>query len=154
MGSTTFRASEPVIPNEKDRAIAAESRRRLGGLLRSNPPASLRIGTGRAAKEIALPSIAVRFLFDLLTHMGRGNAVAVVPIQSDLTTQQAADLLSVSRPYLVGLLESKKLPFHKVGTHRRVLFKDVIAYKKSLDGKRSNALDDLTKQAQELGLGY
>lgn len=154
MGTSTSRAFEPVIPNEKDRVLAAESRRRIGGLLRGNPPAFLRVGTGRAAKEIALPSVAVRFLFELLTHMGRGNAAAVVPIQSELTTQQAADLLSVSRPYLVGLLESKKLPFHKVGTHRRVLFKDVVAYKKSLDGKRSNALDDLTKQAQELGLGY
>jgi excisionase family DNA binding protein len=151
---TASRAFEPVIPNEIDRALAGESRRRIGGILRGNPQASLRVGAGRAAKEIALPSAAVRFLFELLTHMGRGHAVAVVPIQSELTTQQAADLLSVSRPYLVGLLESKKLPFHKVGTHRRVLYKDVVAYKNTIDRKRAAMLGKLTRQAQRLGLGY
>jgi excisionase family DNA binding protein len=76
------------------------------------------------------------------------------PVHTELTTQPAADFLNVSRPYLIGLLEGKKLSSRKVGTHRRVLFKDLVEHKNSVDGKRSEALDELAKQAQDLGLGY
>lgn len=104
--------------------------------------------------EVVLPAEAVHLLVRVLTHMANGNAVTVLPVQAELTTQHAADLLGVSRPYLVRLLDEGKIPFHKVGTHRRVRAADLMAYQEQRRGKSKRLLDDLTEEAQELGLGY
>jgi excisionase family DNA binding protein len=90
----------------------------------------------------------------MLAQIAAGNAVAVVPVQAELTTHQAAEMPSVSRPFLVSLLERGDLPFHKVGTHRRMHYRDLAAYKRRNQQARHRALDDLVQQAQELGLGY
>ena len=98
------------------------------------------IAGGRQKKIFKIPRSALKLLGEALTEMGQGNAVAVVPVQSELTTQQAADLLNVSRPFLVNLLDGKKLPSRKVGTHRRVLYKDLLAYKARTDADREKVL--------------
>jgi excisionase family DNA binding protein len=91
---------------------------------------------------------------DILANMAEGNAVTLVPVHAQLTTKQAADLLGVSRPYLICLLEEEKIPYHMVGTHRKVYFRDVQEYKKNVHEQRRKALDELAAEGQELEMRY
>lgn len=154
--SAALRLPDPIQPSEPETLLAQESSRALSRLAGHNKAVRVEAfeeGEGGRATFV-LPASAVRLLLDILGQMAAGNAVAVIPIHAELTSQQAADILNVSRPFLVGLLEEGKLPFRKVGTHRRVLYSDIVAYKRQEDRARRRTLDELTKQAQELGLGY
>ncbi len=86
--------------------------------------------------------------------MAKGNPVSVEPIRPELTTQQAADLLNVSRPYLVKLLEDRKIPYRRVGNRRRVLLADLLTYKLIDEAQRQPMAHELTAEAQRLGLDY
>lgn len=103
---------------------------------------------------VEVPEQAFRLLMEVLEQMSRGNAVTLIPVHAELTTQEAADLLNVSRPFLIGLLKSGAIPFHKVGTHRRVRFEDLIAYKSCVEQAQQTVMEELAAQAQELGMGY
>ena len=106
------------------------------------------------AHQVELPTSALRLLVDILAELAGGNAVKVVPIHAELTTQEAADLLNVSRPHLVKLLEDGALPHHKTGKHRRVRFADLMQFKTQRDQDSERAMAELATQAQELGMGY
>lgn len=145
----------PVAPTEQETALAKESSRRLSRLLGATREFRVQSrGTGKPSEAIVLPMPAVRLLVEILTQMAQGNAVTLIPIHAELTTQQAADLLNVSRPFLVKLLEQGKVPFRKVGKHRRVRFSDVLALKHSTDADRRAALERLAAEGQELQMGY
>lgn len=104
--------------------------------------------------EVDLPPQAVEALTEVLEHLAHGREVTVSAQPVEYSTQQAAEYLRVSRPFLVGLLEKGEIPFRKVGTHRRVLFADLQFYKEKIDAQRLKTLEELAAQAQELGLGY
>ena len=146
----------PTRSSEEDIALAQESLRVLSTVLQ--PRAETQQvdfhddnGTMHAVR---IPTSALRLLLEILTQICQGNAVSIVPIHAELTTQEAADVLNVSRPFLVQLLERGDIPFHKIGTHRRVRYRDVIAYKKRVDAERRKALDELAEQAQKTGMGH
>lgn len=101
--------------------------------------------------QIELPTSSLTLLMSILGELAAGNAVQVVPVHAELTTQEAANILNVSRPYMVKLLEEGKLPFHKTGRHRRVLFADLMKYKDQRDAESTQALRELAEQSQELG---
>ncbi|BDA69339.1 hypothetical protein CAL7716_035050 [Calothrix sp. PCC 7716] len=105
-------------------------------------------------ETVTIPAAALNLLIEILTQMAAGNAVSVVSMKKELTTQEAADILQVSRPFLVELLESGEIPYRKVGSRRRVLTQDVISYKNRIDAARMETLAELSAQAQELNMGY
>lgn len=145
-----------VLPTPEEIALARESGRALSAyLLVKNDAQQIEIRDDQGSSHpVRMPMTALRLLVDVLTEIGEGNAVNIIPIHAELTTQEAADVLNVSRPFLVQLSERGEIPFHKVGTHRRIRYQDVIAYKERVDGEQRNALNALAEQAQALNMGY
>jgi excisionase family DNA binding protein len=141
-----------TLPSEQDVRVASQSSRMLAACIGQGESARLKVIHGD--QEFEVPVIALPMLVEILAQIGRGNAVSIVPIHAELTTQQAADFLNVSRPFVVQLLESGALAHRKVGSHRRVQYKDLLTYREQSTIARKSALDQLTQEAQELGLGY
>lgn len=102
--------------------------------------------------SIELPEPVYALLMQILDAMRHGSALSLVPVTQDLTTQEAAELLGVSRPYFVKLLEFGSLPFHLTGTHRRVYLNDLLTYKQQRDEGRTEALNRMAAEAERSGL--
>ena len=132
--------------------VASEALTR-GLVAKSTESISVRLDDG-AGESITIPASALRLLKNILAEMAEGNAVAVMPVDSELTTQQAAKLLNVSRSFLIDLLEKELIPYHKVGSHRRMTYADVMAYKRDIDTKRLAELEELTALGQKWEMGY
>jgi excisionase family DNA binding protein len=144
-------------PTAEDSQLARKSSQRLSQILAANSRNALNIRIANDDDEeesIVIPAAASRLLNEILLEMAKGNAVTLLPVDAELTTQQAADLLHVSRPFLVEQLEKGVLPYRKVGTHRRMMFRDLMDYKRTMEQNRLTALEKLSAIDQELGLGY
>lgn len=144
------------LPSPHERMIALQSARTLTAFM-SNSLEDVEFDISAKSGDkthVTLPTSALKLLAEMLTEMGNGNMITLTPIHAELTTQEAAQILNVSRPFLVSLLESGKIPFSKVGTHRRVRYQDLMDYKQSNESERSDALDKLTQLSQELNMGY
>jgi len=106
-----------------------------------------------SGEEIQLPGSVYEVLARVVHELARGNGVSVLPVDAELTTQQAADLLNVSRPHLIKLLEEERaIPFHRTGRHRRVGLQDLLEYRKRRNSERRGLLRKLTQDAQDSGL--
>lgn len=140
------RERDPVLVPDRDASTVKELDEVLA---RAQGKAVLRSPSGH---ELTLPHSVYRVLEQVVHEMARGNAVRVLPVKAELSTQQAADLLNVSRPHLVKLLERGKVPYHCAGSHRRVVLEDLLVYKERRDRERLEALDEITRISDELGL--
>lgn len=139
------------IPNDEEVKLAADSGRILASCSGRGETATLRLIDDK--KDITVPVKAIHMLADILNQMAQGNAISIVPIHAELTTQQAADILNVSRPYLIkNILDAGKLAYHKAGTRRKILYKDLLVYQKDDLEERKAIMAELAKQAQELGM--
>jgi excisionase family DNA binding protein len=148
--TTLLEPQELTTPTEEERQQALETSRILASL--PSDDFYLQLVTGQSpAETLSLPAPARRLLYEILRQLAAGHAVSVHPIPAELTTQQAADFLNVSRPYLIKLLDEGEIPSHKVGTHRRVRLADITAYKQEEDARSLAILRELTAEAQEMG---
>lgn len=139
-----------MMPSSEDQAVAAANAAQLEGLAPEEAELSFLVAGER--KTLKLPAMALRMLAETMVHLARGNAVTIAPVHMELTTQQAADILGVSRPYLVKLLEEGKIPFRRPHHHRRVRLQELLEFKEREDTLRLQALDELTELTEELGL--
>lgn len=152
---STLQESRPMIPKKHDIALALKSSKELAAVLPKKEKDFRMVVKGdHHEQQITIPFSAIRMLLDILTQMAEGNAITLIPIHAELTTQEAANLLNVSRPYLIKLLDNNEIPFFKVGTHRRIRFIDLLAFKDKTQKESQKSLDELTQQAQELDMGY
>lgn len=154
MATTLSKEYEAVTPTDAESRLARESSQELAKQLRTAKKLRLEVDSGKTRRTVTIPLAAAKLLQHILIEMAQGNAVTLIPIHAELTTQQAAELLNVSRPYLVKLLDEGAIPSRKVGTHRRVLFQDLMTYKQKTDEARLKALEELSALDQELRLGY
>lgn len=148
---TTTTSSVPIPEAAK---AAGDALRALAAIKRRASARAVKVRVAEAGDEVALPREAFDMLLKILGEMADGNAVTIVPVTAELTTQQAADVLQVSRPFLIQLLDTGKIPFRLVGTHRRVLARDVFRYRDEARAASESAMDELAAIAQKHGLGY
>lgn len=152
----TSNTSPLIIPGEKEVRAAAESLLHMKGLLskRSGIQQVTLLTEAGDQQVLQVPAIALRLFGEVLCEIALGNAVKVVSFHAELTTQEAADLLDVSRPTLVKLLDEGVMPHTKTGRHRRIKLTDLVAYKERRDAANRAAMDEIAAQAQKLRMGY
>ncbi len=149
----TGTANEPIIPSGRDAQLAQELGRALSESGADEPLLKVHIVEGgKELPPLELPAAAAILLKKVLKELAEGRAVTVVPIDSEITTQQAASILNVSRPFVAGLIDKGILPGRMAGTHRRVRLEDVLAYKRESKAKAQAALKEMVAISQELGL--
>ncbi|MFD9705325.1 helix-turn-helix domain-containing protein [Lentzea sp. NPDC059081] len=151
MSSAALRA---VQPDDDDVVRANAALTRVKAYLHGHhdDEGDVRVRVEENDDVLVLPRAAVELFAQILAYMAAGHGVSVVPADAELTTQQAADLLNVSRPYLIGLLEAGEIEYRKVGKHRRIKAASLVEYMRTDDERRRRATDELSALTQEMGL--
>ena len=142
---------EPFVPTAAESLIAKEAVTKLKLLAKTGVDVKIR-AVEQAEVVVPLPARGVTLIVELLQTIADGRAVSLIPYEAEMTTNQAADFLNVSRPFLVGLLEKDEIPYRKVGSHRRILMADLLDYKKKSDVRRRTAIGDMVAHAQRNNL--
>ncbi len=148
-------SKDSIEPDQTDIAAAHQALPHIKAYLARHPQdreMRLLVDDSDGDEELIVPRAAVEMLARILAHMGAGQGVSIVPANAELTTQQAADLLNVSRPFLIGLLQANEIEYKMVGTHRRVKMSSLTDYLRRDNETRRKAADGLTAMSQELGL--
>jgi excisionase family DNA binding protein len=146
-----------VAPSGSIASEAADAAKGLAPLVtkkRARPTVTIEARDDATRARVQVPMPALRLFLTILQELAKGHAVTLVPHGKEFTTQEAADFLNVSRPHVISLLEARKLPFRKVGTHRRIRVEDLLAFKERDDEERRRIADELTREGQEIGLDY
>ncbi|MES1953784.1 helix-turn-helix domain-containing protein [Salinisphaera hydrothermalis] len=149
----TAEPASNALPDAESAALARASAQELSQLLHERPEAD-RARVTLDGRDLVLPRQALALLRDLLADMAQGHAVTIVPTHAELTTQQAANMLNISRPHLIKLLENGEIQFTKTGSHRRIRYEDIVAYKQAQRTESRRLLAELAEQAQDDNLGY
>jgi excisionase family DNA binding protein len=151
---TTSYSSAP--PTAEDTQLSALSSHLLAQSLQTTGSSHhIKVVTQDGSEQnVVIPALAINLLVEILTQISYGNTVSIMPIQAELTTQEAANLLNISRPHLIKLIDRGDLPCRKVGKHRRILSTDLVIYKQQKYQQRASALDELAALSQELDMGY
>lgn len=150
----TPRPIEPYTPTSEAIALANQALESISAFI-ANPDDTITVAILDPAMQsasITIPSGMFQLMVDVLQSISRGEPVTILPHSAELTTQEAADMLRVSRPYLVKLLDNGTIPSRKVGIYRRVLLQDVLHYQKTEKQRQSAVMEELTKEAQDMGL--
>jgi len=151
-------ALEPISPESAMAQQAGAAAKVLSAVARKRKPSTKRVSLeakgDRETVRAEVPVEVFDFFVEVLSELAKGRAVALVPKDQELTTQEVADILNVSRPYVVQLLEARKIPFRYVGTRRRVRFADVLDFKRRDDEARTKVADALVREAEKAGLDY
>mgnify|MGYP006273228709 CR=1 FL=1 len=146
---------QTVLPTEEDAVIARECCRRLSLIPEGLDAAQFQIQpTAAPDAATTIPASALRLLKGILLQMANGNAVTLIPVDSELSIAEAADVLNVSRHFLVERIEQGDIPFRTAGNKQLISYRDVLAFKERTDRSSEQALNELCEQAQELGMGY
>jgi excisionase family DNA binding protein len=141
----------PFVANEAEATIAKAAADKLRTVAKSGHDIKIHV-QGEANVIVPLPARAVDLIFRILETMGEGVPISVIPHHAELTTQQAADYLNVSRPFLVQQIDAHKLAYRKVGSHRRIKFSDLVEFENNSKVKQSAAMTRINEQAHKLGL--
>ncbi len=142
--------SEALVPTERDVIVAKESQRQMGGMKFGRKES---VAVQIDGKEVAVPVGVMRMMIAAVARLAEGKAVAMMPVEDEVSPQEAAEILKVSRPYAAKLFDEGAIPSRRVGTHRRALTGDVLAYKQREKAARLKVLDELAAEGQRLNMG-
>ena len=150
-------SNETITPTDQETQLARTSSEALAPLLEENGKGCREVHVhfdtqGSPGADILLPPSAVRLLLSALQELAKGHSVTLLPVDTELSTQQAAELLRVSRPSLIKMLDDKKLPYRKVGAHRRIRYEDILAHVEKEKRARKEVLKELMAEQERLGL--
>ncbi|MCK6512145.1 helix-turn-helix domain-containing protein [Myxococcota bacterium] len=145
----------PLTPTAQETSLAKRSSQILAKHLKSGGSVKLKLDqAGQPEEVLEIPSSLLHLLHRVLEEMAKGNTLAIFPQEEELTTSQAAEVLGVSRPFLLKLLEDGEIAYRQVGSHRRITSKELVEYKERTKKQRKEVLDQLAAEAQELDMGY
>ena len=139
-------------PSEEEQRVASESYNALAASLKQLRSENPEIEIEETKEKIRIPLKALKLMADILKEISKGNPISIVPIATEMTTQAAAEFLGCSRPYVVKMLEENKMPYTKVGKHRRIKFEDVAEYKRKMKSRQKSHIQRLMELDEESGL--
>lgn len=139
-------------PSDSDVDLARKASSKIVPFAREHKSQTIHLTVAEGREAVVLPAGSLAMFSRILEAMAAGHGVTIIPQHAELTTMEAADILNVSRPYLIKLLKADKIPYRKVGTHRRILMEGLLAYKEKTDRESRAAMDELVALSEELGL--